>query len=188
MKKVLFVLLLVGLLIAMAACGGNKAKGQSIKPEGDPIYYPKWWNTQPSDEYICSYGIGIKLSETTSITAARAQAFLEAAQYVESEVAGMVKNFEEEAGVYDPQLLALTSSVSRNVAEAKITGAIAGDYETRRISEHGGQRYKTWYQLKIPKQEVKKNLLFNIQNEEALYNQFKASQAFMELDKELGRQ
>lgn len=187
MKRVLVVLLLLSLLIGMAACGSNKPKEKPIKAEGESIYYPKWWNSQPDKDYVSSYGIGINLSETSSINSAKAQALLEASQYVETEVAGMIKHFQEEAGVYDPQLLALTSTIVKVVSNTRFTGTIPGSTETRRIVENGGQRYKTWIQMNIPKSEVRKNVMANIRNEEALYNQFKASQAFMELDKELGR-
>ena len=51
------------------------------------------------------------------------------------------------------------------------------------ITEEG--RYQTFIRVSIPKDAVNKNTLNKIKNEEALYNQFKASQAFDELENEV---
>ncbi len=183
MKKVLYFALLLSLLFIMAACGGNKEK--TPKADGDLVYRPAWWSEQNEADYVCTYGQGTNLSETSSMNTAKANALLEASQYVETEVQGMIKRYEEEAGVYDPQLLALSSSVVKAVSNARFSGAITGKVETRKVNENGGQRFKTWMQVKIPKGDIQKNVMTNIRNEEALYNQFKASQAFQELEQEI---
>ncbi|HPF08683.1 MAG: hypothetical protein PHU99_02575 [Candidatus Cloacimonetes bacterium] len=183
MKKVLFIALVVSLVFLMAACGSNKPKGP--KAEGELVYRPTWWSSQNEADYVCTYGQGTNLSETSSMNTAKANALQEAAQYVEVEVQSMIKSFEEEAGVYNPQLLALSSSVVKAVSSARFSGTVTGKVETRKVNENGGERYKTWMQIKIPKSEIMNNLMTNIKNEEALYNQFKASQAFQELEREL---
>lgn len=183
MKKVLFIIMVASLALVMFACGSNKKS--SPKADGELVYRPSWWSSQPESDYVCTYGQGTNLSETSSMNTAKANALLEAAQYVESEVQGMIKSYEEEAGVYDPQVLALSSSVVKAVSNARFSGAITGKVETRKVEENGGPRFKTWMQVKIPNAEIKKNLMMNIKNEEALYNQFKASQAFKELEMEL---
>lgn len=94
----------------------------------------------------------------------------------------MVKNYEEEAGVNDPQVLALTSKVVKAVANAKFTNVMVTKQETI-VNEDN--RYQTFVRVSVPKEAVNKNLMNKIKNEEALYNQFKASQAFDELDKEV---
>lgn len=175
-------MLVLSLALLMAACGSNK---KSPKADGDMVYRPSWWSSQPDANYVYSYGQGTNLSETSSMNTAKANALLEAAQYVETEVQGMVKRYEEEAGVFDPQLLALSSSVVKAVSKARFSGAVTGRVETRKVTEHGGPRFKTWMQVKIPKGDIQKNMMANIKNEEALYNQFKASQAFQELSKEM---
>lgn len=182
-KQVLLVILAVVLMIAMTACGKNKTAAKPV--EGEVVNFPAWWNTQKDDAYICTYGIGTNVKMTTSMDTAKNNALFEAAQYVEVEVKGMLKTYEEEAGVFDPQLLALTSKVVKTVSDATFSGVINGMSETRKVTEYGGPRYTTYLQLKIPKTEVKKTLYNNIRNEEALYNQFKASQAFDELERTL---
>ncbi len=172
-----FIVMMSLLLLALMSCGKNKASA-----EGELVNFPSWWNTQPEEAYVCTYGMATKVSQTASMDAAKANAMLEAAQYVETEVKGMIKNYEEEAGVFDPQVLALSQKVVKAVTAAKFSGMIPGRTETRKVTEYGGQRFTTYIQMKIPKTEVRKNLYNNIVNEEALYNQFKASQAFEELE------
>ncbi len=174
------VIIVVLTMLLSLGCGGNK----KIKPPAGSreVYRPDWWNAQPNEAYVCTYGQATKVSETASMDAAKANALLEAAQYVEVVVKGMIKNYEEEAGVKDPQVLALSQKVVKAVSNARFSNVIPGKMETRIVEEQEGQRYKTFIQLMIPRKEVNKNLASQIRNEEALYNQFKASQAFKELD------
>ncbi len=183
MKKVLFIIMVLSIALFIAACGSNK---KLPKPDGDLVYRPAWWGEQKLPDYVCTYGQATNVRETISMSTAKNNALFEAAQYVEVEVKGMMKTYEEEAGVENPQILALSSSVIKTVANVTFNGAEAGLIETRSFTEGGKKVIKTWIQMKIPKDTVKKTLMDNIRNEEALYNQFKASQAFMELDKELG--
>ncbi|MFC1887896.1 hypothetical protein ACFLYK_03705 [Candidatus Cloacimonadota bacterium] len=177
MKKITFFVLLLVVLTILSGCGKSGPKGLK------KAYYPDWWLIQDNAEYVQTYGMATKVSQTTSFDAAHANAMLQAAQYVENYVKGMVKNYEEEAGVTDPQVLALTSKVVKEVSNAKFENAMVTKQETI-ITEEG--RYQTFVRVSIPKDAVNKNTLNKIKNEEALYNQFKASQAFDELEKEIG--
>lgn len=182
--RVITVVMLVVILFTVMGCAGKKG---GAKPDGDLVYRPLWWNSQNDPTYVCTYGQATRASEAASMTAARANAMSEAAQFVEVYVKSMMKNFEQEAGVIDPQVLAMTENVVKAVASAKFSGILTGQTETRSLMEPEGRRFKTFIQLKIPRNEVNKNLKFQIQNEEALYNQFKASQSFSELDREAER-
>ena len=187
LPKMVLCLVLLAVIVMIASCSSNKKaenKPQG-KPQGEEVYRPAWWATQPETDFVCTYGQATKVSENLSMDAARANALQEAAQYVEVLVNSMLKNYEEEAGVKDPQVLALTQNVVKAVSSAKFTGVLMGKVETRKVNEPEGVRYKTWIQLKIPKDEINRKLADSIRNEEALYNQFKASQAFQELDKEV---
>ena len=81
MKKALLVILVLSLAFVMVACGSNK-KSSTPKPDGDLVYRPTWWSSQPDPAYVCTYGQGTNLSETSSMNTAKANAMLEAAQYV----------------------------------------------------------------------------------------------------------
>jgi len=172
------IIAVITLFLFLFACGKSGPGG--VKK----VYYPDWWQEQNNPDYVNTYGMGTKVSQNSSYDAAYANAMLQAAQYVETYVKGMVKNYEEEAGVNDPQVLALTSSVVKAVSNAKFENAMVTKQETIVTDE---DRFQTFVRVSIPKEAVNKNLLNKIKNEEALYNQFKASQAFDELETEVDK-
>lgn len=177
MKSFKIIALMLVVLLVLAACGGQKG------PKGPKkVYYPDWWQMQNSPEYVQTYGMAEKVSQNTSYDAAYANAMLQAAQYVESYVKGMVKNYEEEAGVENPTVTALTSKVVKVVSSSKFANAMVTKQETV-VTENN--RYKTFVRVSIPKEAVNENLVDKIKKEEALYNAFKASQSFKELDEEV---
>ena len=181
MKVKSAIILLVAGLLLIAACSSNKPAKHGLSV----VFQPSWYQLQGDAEYIYTYGQAEKASQNASETAAYANAMQEAAQYVEARVQSMIKNYIEEAGVVDPQVLALTSSVTRVVANADFTGSQISKREAYRSTN---DRYKTFVRVSIPQNTVNRNLAHQIRNEEALYNQFKASQAFQELDQILDKQ
>ncbi|MCB5230381.1 MAG: hypothetical protein WCX83_03715 [Candidatus Cloacimonas sp.] len=175
MKTRIVILLSIAVLFTITACSSAKS---------GTIYQPKWYGLQGNADYVYTYGQAEKRNENMAEKAAYADAMQEAAQYVESHVQGMIKNYMEEAGVDNPQTLALTSSVARVVSNAKFTGTIKSQREGLKTKEG----YKYFIRVSIPKDEINRNMRNQIKNEEALYNQFKASQAFQELDNFLDKQ
>ena len=171
-------ILMIGILL-IAGCSKNK----QVKGHKD-VYQPDWYNLQSSPEYVQTYGMATKVNQNSSFDAARANAMLQAAQHVETYVKGMVKNYEEEAGVVDPTVTALTSKVVKEISNAKFTNVLVTKQKTIEL-DNG--RFQTFVRVSIPKETVNKNLMDKIKNEEALYNQFKASQAFDELEKEIDK-
>ncbi len=170
----IIILLVIALFIFTACSSGPK-------PPAIPraVYQPEWYGLQGDPELVYTYGQSEKVSQNASEKAAYSDAMQEAAQHVEAHVQSMIKNYIEEAGVENPQVLALTSSVARIVASATFSGTQVTRREAY-IMDNG--RYKTFVRVSIPKNEINRNLANQIRNEEALYNQFKASQAFQELD------
>ena len=176
-KKLSLKILIIFSLLLFSSCSSTNYAG--VKK----LYYPEWWQNQGNAEYVQVYGMATKVSQNSSYDAAYANAMLQAAQYVETYVKGMVKNYEEEAGVDNPQVLALTSKVVRTVAKAKFTNVMVTKQEAIVTDEN---RFQTFVRVSVPKEAVNKNLMNKIRNEEALYNQFKVSYAFNELDKTIG--
>ncbi len=178
--KSLLVLGVISIML-LAAC----ASGRPARTAPQQVFQPDWYGRQGDSEYIYTYGHDIKVSQNASEQAAYANAMQEAAQYVEAHVQSMIKNYVEEAGVEDPQVLALTSSVARVIANAKFSGTQISRRESYTLEN---DRYQTFVRVSIPSSEVNRSLRDQIKNEEALYNQFKASQAFQELDRVLEEQ
>ncbi|MGC9362844.1 MAG: hypothetical protein ACP5F3_07945, partial [Candidatus Syntrophosphaera sp.] len=153
--RLLLLAVAVLMLAGIFACAGNKA-------EGELISYPKWWDTQGDKEFVHTYGMGTKVSQNLSIEAARANAMAEAARYVGLEIDNMVKNFEKEAGIYEPQDLALIETVTKVVSSVEFSGVQTGLMETRKDQVYGGDRFTTYIQIKIPRGEVNQELYDSI--------------------------
>jgi hypothetical protein len=177
---VVFMLILIALM--SVACSSNKG-AKHEQADHVIMYYPEWWDSQDNPEFVFTYGEAVKMTSSTAKDAAYANAMLQAANYVESNVKGMIKNFEEESGITDPQVLALTSKVVKVVSSAKFNGATIDKSETIKQKDN---KIKVFVRVKIPQSQINLQTVNAIKNEEALYNEFKASQRFEELEKELG--
>lgn len=176
MKIYKIVLLIFFCAFFIMACSSRRAS----TPQR--VFQPDWYGSVGNGEFVYAYGQSTKVNRNAAETAARANAFAEAARYVEAHVQSMMKNYLEEAGVENPQVLALVSEVTRVVSNATFSGTVVGRRETF-ILDNG--RFQSFKRLNIPKSEVNRHLINQIRNEEALYNQFKASQAFDELDRQI---
>ena len=183
MKVLRLIVILMVTMLILAGCGGKSGTPKGVEKE----YFPEWWGIQDSPDYVFTYGTDEKVSRDASYDAAKANAMLEAAQYVDTYVKGMVKNYREEAGVENPLVLEQVTKVVKNVSKARFTNTLVNKQETIPVKTEKGKKYRTFVRVTIPKDSINKNMLNKIKNEEALYNQFKASQAFDELEKEVGK-
>lgn len=181
MKHARWMIIIVVIMFVLAGCGSNK-KEKVAKPTGTKTYFPTWWDTQNDPDNVCAYGLAEKASLNMSIQSAKMQAMQDIGRYVETIFRGMVEDYQAEIGMIDPQNLASIESALRATVNTEFSGVLTGATETMEENTPNGKRYTTYIQLKIPRDQVNKSLVFNIRNEEALYNQFKASQAFDKLD------
>jgi hypothetical protein len=123
------------------------------------------------------------VSQAAAYTAAESNAWAEAARHVEAHVQAMARNFESEAGIDNPQVLALTEQVVRTTANQRFSG---GQFTQRQLYTNAEGRFVAYVQLGIPRDAVNRDFMNRIRNEEALYTEFRASQAFAEMDRLLG--
>lgn len=170
-------LIVLGVFCAIiAACSTGKPSGSTP----GAVFQPEWYGLQGDSDFVFTYGQAVKVSQNAAEQAAYADAMQEAAYFVDAHVQSMIKNYVEEAGINDPQVLALTSSVARIIANSRFTGT---QISRRRTFSTDDGKHHTFIRVSIPVSEVKRTLHNQIRNEEALYNRFKASQAFQELDR-----
>jgi hypothetical protein len=94
----------------------------------------------------------------------------------------MMKSYEEENGVENPQITSQAMRVVKVVSSTAFQGAQVSNRKQFRTPDG---KFTTYVQVSVPKNVVNKNLRDAIKSEEALYNAFKASQAFKELDQEV---
>lgn len=179
------VMLLVGLLLILLVLAGCCKDKVQVQVQGTPEEYPPWYLSQDDPDYVCAYGFATKANQRASVESARENAMQEIAYYVEARVTTMLKDYIQEAGEVSPQVLSLTESAAKTVSEAKFSGVITGKLDTRQVEVDGDTRYKSYIQLKVPAKQVNKGVYDFVRSEEAMYSEFKASQAFQELERSL---
>jgi hypothetical protein len=167
---------------ALTACGGSEKAVQPQKAGLEEVFYPDWWDIQDNPDNLNCFGMSTKASQNLSFDDARAQATLEASQFVDQRVKGMVKSYEEENGVENSQVTSQALRVVKIVTDATFSGA---QVTKRQQFKTADGKFTTYVRVTIPKSTINKNLRDAIKNEEALFNAFKASQAFKELDQEV---
>ena len=179
MRKAVSVVIIISIIAFAFGCAAVS------KPSGPKkVWYPDWYGLQSeAGDYVYAYGEAKKSNQSMAFESAKAAAYNEAAQYVESYVKAMTKDFIRESGVENPQVLELTERTVKLVSKTKFSGVAVSKRET--IQEEG--RFRSFVRLSIPGKEVKNTLLNTIKNEEALYNEFKATQSFNELETEMGK-
>lgn len=170
------------LAFVLVGCGSNP---KPKKPAGmKEVFQPDWYDVEGDEENIFVYGTATKMTQNASYNSAYAMAQQKAANYVQVHVKGMIKDFMEEAGVDNPQVTALTSNVVKVVSNAEFRGS---KVVKKQVFTNEQGRYVTFVRLAVPRDEVDRKMMNQIKQEEALYNQFKASQGFKELDEELNK-
>jgi len=139
---------------------------------------PEWFLTPPEAEDAI-YGVGMALKQNPSLArkAAIARAREEVASTVNTKVSSMLKDFMQESGVGEnAQALEFTQNVTKQVTSVSLEGS--------KVKEVYPAKDGTFYVLvEYPLDQLRQKTLNAVQNEEALYNEFKAQQGFDALEK-----
>ncbi len=143
-----------------------------------PPNMPSWaLNVPTKDGYIYGVGSAQKQNPQLARTAAIGLARDEIARTLELKVSSMFKNFMQESGVgEDAQALEFTESVTKQVSNTTLSGSTVKQVE---LTNDG----RMWALVELNLDAVKKAALENAKKEQALFNEFKASQSFDELER-----
>lgn len=168
MRKLHF-LVLIGLLLIGCSTPPPPAKST---PD-----MPSWALNIPSQEgYIYGVGSAMKQNPQLARTAAIGLARDEIARTLDLKVSSMFKNFMQESGIGEnAKALEFTESVTKQVASTTLNGATVKEVE---LAGDG----RMWALVELNLSAVKKAALENAKNQEAMYNEFKASQSFDALE------
>tara|TARA_B100000287_G_C20652550_1_gene787444 strand:+ start:869 stop:1414 length:546 start_codon:yes stop_codon:yes gene_type:complete len=174
-------LLTFTILCLFIGCSGPSGGGFSGSTESRYSNdQPEWSVNVPTDPNFY-YGVGQAKKQNPSLAektaASRARAVI--AQSVEATMSTMMKDFMQESGSGEnAQALEFTSNVIKDVANQSLSGSVIKETFTAK----DGTKYVL---IEFPLSNVKSAALGAMKNDEALYNEFKASQAFEALDSEL---
>ena len=143
---------------------------------------PDWYTNTPEEDDIYVYGTGSADSKKIEIAISKAtqNARVMISERVETNVQSMIKNFAQEAGVNeDTQLRSFYQETSKSISN-NTHWALQVLKEYPYIKPGGS--YQGYVLVGLRKDDVKDQLMGAIKNEAALYSEFKASQAFKELE------
>ncbi|MCF7823749.1 MAG: LPP20 family lipoprotein [Candidatus Marinimicrobia bacterium] len=151
-----------------------------------PADLPDWYINNPAedDTYIYSVGMGESRKMDLAIDKAKQAGKVELSERVSANVQSQVKSFTQEAGMTEnTQIVEFYQSTSKTVTDNTLNGVTV---LKRYPYQKSNGTWIAYVQLGLAKNAVSTEVVNLIQNEEALYAQFKASQAFQELEAATG--
>ncbi len=185
MKIVKLSFLIVLTALVMLNCSGGKEvidmPDGANNPKG-PADLPDWFTNPPEEDdmYIYSVGMGESRKMDLAMDKAKQAGKVELSERISAKVQSQVKSFTQEAGMSEnTQIVEFYQSTSKTVTDNTLNGVTV---LKRYPYEKKGGTWIAYVQLGLKKDAVSTAVVNVIKNEEALYAEFKASQAFKELE------
>jgi hypothetical protein len=178
-------------VLVMISCSSKPAVNdmpipqKATNPE-TPNDLPEWYINTPEedDTFIYAVGMGESRKMDIAINKAKQSGTVELSQRISANVKSQVRSFTQEAGMNeDTQVMDFYQSTSETVTNNTLNGvSILKRYPYKKP----GGTWIAYVQLGLRKDAVNTQIVSAIQNEEALYTEFKASQAFKALEAAVG--
>ncbi len=187
MKILRLSLMIAVTVLVMISCSGAPEvndmpeRKAAANPKG-PDDLPDWYIniTEEDDIYIYSVGMGTSRDMSIATDKAKQAGKVELSERISANVQSQVKSFTQEAGMSEnTQIVEFYQSTSKTVTDNTLNGVTV---LKRYPYQKSGGGWVVYVQLGMRKDAVSAQVVNVIQNEEALYAQFKASQAFQELE------
>lgn len=177
MKKIVGIILLMVFVVSMFGCGGGK---KMVKEDN----VPDWFLNAPSDpDYLYAANSATSSRMQIAIDKAKSGARLAIAQQLEVKVKGLTKKFEEEIGSGDnTELNEFFSQTMKSITSQSLNGSRISKKEID--SESSGQ-YRAYVLMELPLNDLKANIVKSVKKNKNLYERFRASKAFDEMNKEV---
>ena len=191
MKLVKLSLMIVLTALVMINCSGAPevtdmpSQKDGKNPKG-PSDLPDWYINTPEEDdmYIYAVGTGESRKMNLAIDKAKQAGKVELSERISANVTSQVKNFSQEAGMDEnTQVIEFYQSTSKSVTDNTLNGV---SVLKRYPYQKSGGTWIAYVQMGLKKDAVSTAVVNVIQNEEALYAEFKASQAFQELEAAVG--
>ena len=183
MKRVLVSILALLLVLAAAGCGS--APAAAPQAVGDPNM-PPWMNEQAPEDVLWGIGVSSNTSMSLRLTMADADGRADIARQLQTMAQSMVTNYQREAGgINNTAALGFQESITRQLAQATLTGA------TRDVSWTTPDNKTLWVRVKMSKADAAKSVAAEVdkvvENEASRYAEFKAMDALKMMDAELDK-
>lgn len=146
---------------------------------------PFWEHRENEQDFIIAYGMATKASQDLSVTAAKANAYLELARLMDDHVSLIVSDFGDAAWASDSQFQLQTGRIRDIVVSHDFSRVSADQVKTREVSEDGGRRYTSYVRLELPRVVVDRNIHAAIKQQPDFYDRLLSSKAFVEFERKL---
>ena len=169
------ILLTICALFLIAGCASNR----SGSTEATKSNVPDWWfNPATSATHFYAFAQAKKQNPSLAQKTATERARADISSQVKAEVQSELRDWMQESGAGEnAQALEFTESTIISASENALQGASPDKYEQARDGT-------VYIRVSFPKDAVERELVNAAKREEALYNEFKASQAFDRMEKQ----
>ena len=180
MKKGIVAVLILALAIFAFSCSSGPAAAAGVS---DPTM-PPWVNEQPPEDMLWGIGVSSNAQQQMRLTMADSGARQDIARQLQTLAQGMVTDYSREAGgINNTAAMQFQESVSRQIAQATLTGAV------RDVMWTTADGKTLWMRLKMSKADAAKTAADQAQkaidSEAARYAEFKAMDALKMMDQQL---
>ena len=172
--------LTVGLMIAMMSLFSCASGTKSGSTEQTSSSEPEWWYN-PADTETHYYGFGQAKKQNPSLAqkVATQRAKQSVSEQVKSTIQNEIIDFMQESGIGETaQAVEFSENTTVSLSDNVLQGASSDKY----FKANDGTVY---IRVKYSKTKVDQGLINAAKREEALYNEFKATQAFDRLEKKV---
>lgn len=178
MKRVLTVLLTV-ILTSFWACTTAPVNIQKTT-EGE---IPEWFLNPPKDDnYVFAVATEASQDMQMAVTKAKTTAAAEVSRTLDMKVKNMEKNFKQETGVGEnSELLQDAVTATKSITSSQLSGLT----EAKKALVKDGAKWRAYVMMQYPTGAAADAFMKSLKKSEKVYAQFKATQAFQELDKEV---
>jgi len=180
MKKGSVAVLVLLLAFFAFSCGSSPASAPGVS---DPTM-PPWINEQPPEDMLWGIGVSSNVQQQMRMTMADSGARQDLARQLQTLAQGMVTDYSREAGgINNTAAMQFQESVSRQIAQANLQGAVP---DLRWTTTDG----KTlWVRVKMAKSDAARGVASETQkaidSEAARYAEFKAMDALKMMEMQL---
>ena len=160
--------------ILFVACAGSRS-GSTEETSTDT---PDWWfNPATSETHFYAFGQAKKQNPSLAQKTATQRARDEISNQVKTNVINEIRDWMQESGLGEnAQAMEFSENVSVATSNNVMQGAVADKYDKMKDGT-------VYIRVSYPKESVEKAIINAAKREEALYTEFKATQAFDRLDK-----
>ena len=164
-------------LLTLWGCAAGPKSGSTEETTSDT---PEWWfNPGVSETHFYAFGQAKKQNPSLAQKVAQQRARDDISNQVKSSVQNEIRDYMQESGLGETaQALEFSENTTVAISDNVLQGAVSDKY-------FKGKDGTVYIRVSYPKDGVDKALLNAAKKEEALYNEFKATQAFGRLEQKV---